>query len=48
MIEYLLTRGYRSLELAWMIEDNRDMLKLAASFDARPKKLYRVLRLPLD
>jgi hypothetical protein len=31
-----------------MIEDNRDMLKLAASFDARPKKLYRVLRLPLD
>jgi hypothetical protein len=47
MIEYLLTRGYRTLELAWMIEDNRDMLKLAAHFDARPRKLYRVLRLPL-
>ncbi len=48
MIEYLLSRGYRALELAWMIEDNRDMLKLARSFDARPRKLYRVLRLPLD
>jgi hypothetical protein len=48
MIEYLLTRGYRALELAWMIEDNRDMLKLASRFDARPRKLYRVLRLPLD
>ncbi len=48
MIEYLLARGYSALELAWMIEDNRDMLKLAAHFDARPKKLYRVLRLPLD
>lgn len=48
MIEYLLSRGYGALELAWMIEDNRDMLKLASGFDARPKKLYRVLRLPLD
>jgi hypothetical protein len=48
MIEYLLTRGYRALELAWMSEDNRDMLKLASHFDAKPRKTYRVFRLPLD
>jgi hypothetical protein len=48
MLEYLESRGYRALELAWMIEDNRDMLKLAAQFDAKPRKLYRVLRLALD
>ncbi|HEY7611100.1 MAG TPA: dATP pyrophosphohydrolase [Alphaproteobacteria bacterium] len=47
MIEYLLSRGYRALELAWMSEDNRDMLKLAAYFGARHRKTYRVLILPL-
>jgi hypothetical protein len=47
MTEYLLACGYRSLELAWIVEDNRDMLKLASYFEAKPKKLYRVLRLPL-
>jgi hypothetical protein len=48
MIEYLLQRGYRALELAWMIEDNRDMLKLAAYFDAKHRKTYRVLNLPVN
>lgn len=47
MIEYLVERGLRALELAWMIEDNRDMLKLAGYFGAEPRKTYRVLRLPL-
>ena len=36
------------LELAWMSEDNRDMLKLASYFDAKHRKTYRVLRLTLD
>lgn len=47
MIEYLLEKGYRALELAWMAEDNRDMLKLAQYFDAKHRKTYRVLTLPI-
>ena len=48
LFDYVVERGYRSFELAWMVEDNREMLKLARLCDAKPRKLYRVLRLPLD
>ena len=48
MFDYVAARGYRSFELAWMVEDNREMLKLASLCGAKPRKLYRVLRLPLD
>ncbi len=45
--EYALAAGYRQCELAWMIEDNRDMLRLGSQLGAKPVKTYRVLTMPL-